>query len=97
VHGVAQFQTLAKYMTLADVPPSLLAEGCNPMTFAVGSRGTASDAFVLVQQNGQWEVFYTERGRDSAPIDIGESEDEVFVDLVCENHRTHLAGQSSDS
>lgn len=82
-------------MTLAEVTPFLLAEGCNPMTFAVGSRGSASDAYVLAQQNGRWEVFYTERGSDSAPIFSTDNEDEAcrfFIQKVSTTQQWHMVG-----
>ena len=82
-------------MTLSEVTPFLLAEGCNPMTFAVGSRGNASDAYVLAQQNGLWEIFYTERGSDSNPIFSTDSEDEAcrfFIQKVSTSQQWHMVG-----
>jgi hypothetical protein len=82
-------------MTTRDIRPRLLAEGCNKNTFAVGERGRADDAFCLVQQNGKWEVFYTERGHDSSPIFSSESEEEA-CDFFCRHiislEHWHLVG-----
>lgn len=86
-------------MTIADVTPALLAAGCNPLGFAVGERGRASDAFVLLRQNNRWEVFYTERGVDSEPIFTHASEDmacEYFVNLVGSQTHWHLVGWFGD-
>lgn len=82
-------------MTLAEVTPFLLAEGCNPLTFAVGGRGCASDALVLAQQNGRWEIFYTERGSDSAPFFSTDNEDQAcrfFIEKVSATPQRHMVG-----
>lgn len=65
------------------------------MTFAVGKRGDASDAYVLARQNNRWEVFYTERGCDSAPIFTSQSERAAclyFIKHVTSQPQWHLVG-----
>ena len=82
-------------MTLAELRPALLAEGCNENTFAIEARGAASDAFCLVRQNGKWEVFYTERGCDSPPIYSGNSEQEAcdfFYRHILSQPHWHIVG-----
>jgi hypothetical protein len=55
-------------MNIRELTQRLFEEGCNASLYAVGSRGTASDAFCLTHNGAQWQVYYTERGQDSPPI-----------------------------
>ena len=64
-------------MNVSDLESLLLAEGCTKESYAIGSRGTASDAFCLLLNDRMWEVFYTERGVDSQPIFSSKSESEA--------------------
>ena len=82
-------------MQLAELEPKLLEEGCNKARFAVGERGAADDAFCIVQENGRWDVFYTERGNDSPPIFSSLSEEEAcdfFYKYVLTLQHWHLVG-----
>ena len=55
-------------MNTAELRACLEAAGCTEHSYAIGSRGTASDAYCLVHNGLEWTVFYTERGMDSEPI-----------------------------
>jgi hypothetical protein len=82
-------------MKRCDLEASLLAEGCNINTFAVGTPKGADDAFCIVYQNQRWEFFYTERGQDSQPIFTSESEEEAseyFYQYVLKQPNWHLVG-----
>jgi hypothetical protein len=82
-------------MEASRVKQYLLAEGCAENTFAVGSRGPASDAFCLCHDGRSWKVFYTERGCDSSPIFTSNSEEEAcafFVKHMLSQEHWHLVG-----
>ncbi|MDD5262970.1 MAG: hypothetical protein PHD76_14090 [Methylacidiphilales bacterium] len=86
-------------MTISELESKLLAEGCNKHRFAIGARGMADDAFCLVQKNGKWEVFYTERGCDSSPIFSAESETEAcafFYRHILSLEHWHIVGSFLD-
>jgi hypothetical protein len=61
-------------MNTAELAAQLVAAGCNPLNYAIGTRGTASDAFCLTHDGTHWQVYYTERGQDHAPIFVSTSE-----------------------
>ncbi|MEY5010625.1 MAG: hypothetical protein RLZZ253_1764 [Verrucomicrobiota bacterium] len=82
-------------MTTTELKAALIAEGCNENTFAIGNRGTASDTFCLIHQNGRWEVFYTERGSDDPPIYTGTSEHDAcvfFKHHILSQRHWHMVG-----
>lgn len=78
-------------MSTRQLAQRLLDEGCNPSVYAVGSRGSASDAFCLTCTGAQWKVFYTERGCDSPPIHISNSESQA-----CEFFFRHIMAMRHD-
>jgi hypothetical protein len=78
-------------MNTRELAQRLLEEGCNPSSFAVGSRGGASDAFCLTYTGTQWQVFYTERGQDSPPIYASGSESQA-----CEFFFQHIVAMRHD-
>lgn len=56
-------------MNTSELEQRLLAEGCNPNNFCIGPpRCPVTDIDCLDQVDGEWQVFYTERGQDSPPI-----------------------------
>lgn len=81
-------------MNTTELQRRLLAEGCSPHNFSIGSRG--SDVFCLEQQESIWRVFYTERGQDSPPIFESKSEDEAchffFQYITTKIRHDHLVG-----
>jgi len=81
-------------MKVTELKKRLLAEGCSPYNFSIGPGG--SDVYCLAQQSGIWRVFYTERGKDDAPIFESSSEDEAcefYFDYIRTKIRhDHLAG-----
>src|SRR5215212_4474733 len=82
-------------MNIRELQQRLEAEGCNPHLYAVGSRGTASDAFCLTSNGTQWQVFYTERGQDQSPIFASSSEEaacEFFFKYITGMRHNHLVG-----
>lgn len=64
-------------MMIDELAERLLAAGCAPNSYALGARGTASDAFCLVRAGPLWQVFYTERGVDQPPFFESASETEA--------------------
>mgnify|MGYP000864456646 CR=1 FL=1 len=64
-------------MTMDELAERLQAAGCAPDSYALGTRGAASDAFCLVCEGALWQVFYTERGVDQAPFFESPSEAEA--------------------
>lgn len=82
-------------MTVDELAAQLLAQGCNPSLYAIGSRGAASDVFYLSQVGGRWQVCYTERGRDAEPIYVSASESEAcqfFFEHVMAMRHDHCVG-----
>ena len=78
-------------MNIRELEQRLINEGCNPSSYAVGARGGTSDAFCLAFTGTRWEVFYTERGRDSAPIFASGSEAQA-----CEFFFRHIMAMRHD-
>jgi len=78
-------------MNIHELQVRLQEEGCNPASYAVGSRGGASDAFCLTPDGTQWQVYYTECGQDAAPIFASGSETEA-----CEFFYAHIMSLSHD-
>lgn len=82
-------------MKIQELAQRLIDEGCNPAAYAIGSRGTASDAVYLSCQQNEWQVCYTERGQDSAPIFASASESqacEFFFHYVMSMQHLHCIG-----
>jgi hypothetical protein len=82
-------------MNTDELSRRLFEEGCNPSLYAVGSRGTASDAFCLTHSGTQWQVYYTERGQDSPPIYASGSESqacEFFLNHIMAMRHDHCVG-----
>jgi hypothetical protein len=82
-------------MNTRELARRLSEEGCNPSLYAIGSRGGASDAFCLTHTGTQWQVYYTERGQDSAPIFASDSESqacEFFLEHIMSMRHDHCVG-----
>ncbi|UQS16614.1 SPOR domain-containing protein [Pseudomonas sp. HS6] len=82
-------------MNSRELAERLLEEGCNPSSFAIGSRGAASDAFYLSRKGEQWQVCYTERGEDSPPIHVSDSESQAcdfFFKYIVAMRHDHCVG-----
>jgi hypothetical protein len=80
-------------MTTAELARRLLAEGCNPDNYAIGTR--SYDGFCLLHNERGWAVFYSERGKDQEPIFISSDEAEAcqyFFDFVMQMEHRHLVG-----
>jgi len=75
-------------MNIAELEDRLFDEGCSG--YALQSRGSSYDAFCLTRNEGQWSVFYTERGIDSPPIYSTESESDA-----CEFFLKHMQKQAN--
>ena len=78
-------------MTIADLERRLLAEGCNPANYALNTP--SYDGYCLMRQGQQWNVFYSERGADQAPIFCSVDEDAAcrfFFDFVMKMEHRHL-------
>lgn len=82
-------------MNIAELEQRLLDEGCTPASFAIGERGSASDAFCLVHDGCAWQVFYTERGVDQLPFFTTTDEAEAcafFFKHITSFRHLHLVG-----
>lgn len=82
-------------MNIRDLAQRLAEEGCTPSSYSIGSRGNASDAFCLTHRGGRWQVFYTERGLDSAPMFEAENEEdacEFFLHHILSLRHDHCVG-----
>ena len=82
-------------MNLRELAEHLASEGCDPSSYAIGSRGSASDAYCLTQNGSRWEIYYTERGLDQAPLHTSESESEaceLFRKLILSFRHDHCVG-----
>ena len=77
-------------MNAAELKQRLLEEGCSPHNFSIGPGG--SDVYCLDRRNEVWQVFYTERGKDDAPIFETSSEAEAcefYFDYITKEIRHH--------
>jgi hypothetical protein len=82
-------------MNTSELARRLVEEGCNPANYAIGERGSVSDAFCLTHDGAQWQVFYTERGIDRAPFFTSTDEAEAcqyFFDYVTRFRHDHYVG-----
>lgn len=82
-------------MNIAELQDRLAAEGCNPWAYAIGERGSASDAYCLTRKGNEWQVYYTERGVDQAPMFTSAHEDEAcayFFKLIMSFRHEHWVG-----
>ena len=81
-------------MNIAELQQRLLDEGCSPHNFSIGPGG--SDVYCLEQQDGIWRVFYTERGKEAAPIFESRDEEEAcafyFNYITTKFRHDHLVG-----
>ena len=81
-------------MHAAELEQRLLEEGCSPYNFSIGRGG--SDVYCPQRQDGLWRVFYTERGKDDAPIFEAVSEAEAcefyFGYITKKIQQNHLVG-----
>jgi hypothetical protein len=62
-------------MNIAELKQRLVDEGCSTSNYSIGYRD--SDVFCLMNEDGVWCVFYTERGQDQEPIFESASEEEA--------------------
>lgn len=81
-------------MDIEELKRRLVEEGCSTTNYSIGYRD--SDVFCLLNENGTWRVFYTERGQDNVPIFESQSEGEAckfFFDYITKQFRhDHLVG-----
>jgi hypothetical protein len=78
-------------MNTQELKQLLFDEGCNPQLYTIGSQGTASDTFCLRFKDTEWQVYYTERGRDEAPIYNSKDESQA-----CEFFFKHIMAMRHD-
>ena len=82
-------------MNIRELEQRLLEEGCNPGMFAIGARGSASDAHCLTHNGRNWQVYYTERGVDQAPLFSAQGEEEAceyFFNFMMQFRHDHCVG-----
>ena len=80
-------------MTLADLARRLEAAGASPANYSLGTRPYDGDC--LLQEDGLWKVFYTERGRDSPPSFTSPDEAaacQYYYDFTMRMQHRHLVG-----
>ncbi|MCQ4261181.1 SPOR domain-containing protein [Stutzerimonas stutzeri] len=80
-------------MNTFETHEKLIAEGCSARNFAINSSG--SDVYCLCKKNGEWSIFYTERGIDHSPIFSSVSESEAckfFYDYIMKMEHWHIVG-----
>lgn len=78
-------------MTTTELARRLLAEGCNPDTYAINTR--SYDGFCLLHNGRGWAVFYSERGLDQEPVFLSLDEEaacQYFFDFVMRQEHRHL-------
>jgi hypothetical protein len=82
-------------MNIKELEQRLIAEGCSTSNYSIGYRD--SDVFCLMQINGLWKVFYTERGLDQEPMFESANEAEAcefFFKYQTERiQHVHIVGQ----
>ena len=81
-------------MNVEELKQRLVEEGCSTTNYFIAYRD--SDVYCLLNENGSWRVFYTERGQDQDPIfeSINEEEAcEFFFNYMTKKFRhDHLVG-----
>lgn len=73
-------------MTTTELARRLEAEGANPANYDIGRR--SYDGVCLLKQDGQWVVFYSERGRDQPPMFASADES-----AACAYYLAHVLAQ----
>lgn len=82
-------------MNIRELEQRLIEEGCNRGSFAIGARGSASDAYCLTRNGREWQVYYTERGVNQAPIYTSADEAQAcryFYDFMMSIPHNHCVG-----
>ena len=82
-------------MNINELEQRLIEEGCNPGSFAIGSRGSASDAYCLTHNGKEWQVYYTERGVDQSPFHTSADDEqacEYFYNFIMKFRHDHCVG-----
>ncbi len=81
-------------MNIHELEKRLEEEACSRAHYSIGVID--SDVFCLMNQNGTWRMFYTERGLDQEPIFESESEEEAceffFTYMTTRIRHDHLVG-----
>ena len=80
-------------MRYKDLNELLISEGCNPNTFSIGQ--SQHESICIVKKDSQWLVYYSERGRDQAPLYTSESEEaacDYFYTKVVQQQHWHIVG-----
>ncbi len=84
-------------MNIAELELRLHEEGCSG--FSLLGSSTGYDAYCLDFADGEWKVFYTERGSDSPPIFSSLSESnacEYFLEHMKKEQNWHCVGFFED-
>jgi hypothetical protein len=83
-------------MNARELEQRLVAEGCNPNNYCIGPpQRPVTDIYCLDQLEGEWQVFYTERGRDEPPIFTTRDETdacEYYYRQITSMRQDHLVG-----
>lgn len=82
-------------MNIQELRQKLYEEGCNASMYAIGQRGSASDAYCLTHHGNEWQVYYTERGVDQSPFYTSESEADAcqyFFEYIMRFRHDHWVG-----
>ncbi len=84
-------------MRISELKNKLIAEGCNKHRFGV--MCITDDAYNIMMIDNRWEVFYSERGKNSKSIFISDDEQEscdYFYNLILNEKHWHLVGFCKD-
>ena len=79
-------------MNPKELEQRLLDAGCNPNNFAIAGAGQrpVDNAWVLYEEDDEWRIGYTERGRVDEPIfrsrDADEAAEAFYAKLTAEQH-----------
>lgn len=83
-------------MNTRELEERFLEEGCNPHNYCIGvPQAPISDIYCLTSFDGEWRVYYTERGLDSPPIFVSRDEAEAcefYYREISNMRHSHMVG-----
>jgi hypothetical protein len=87
-------------MNVHELKEMLLLEGCNQNSFAINEFINCPDAIdCLFFRNGQWVVFFFERGKEEAPSFTSDDESEAckyYFELIIKLKHRHIVHVSKN-
>lgn len=61
-------------MNIKELEERFREEGCNPGNYCIGAPWEVTDIYCLEKIDGEWCVYFTERGRKDPPIFVSQNE-----------------------